>query len=64
MAHSTFGWVCKIVNYIMHEVTFVHVTYNGNLNFYRVTKSSHGANWLQTLSDTEELVSIYLKTQD
>jgi hypothetical protein len=52
---------CKIVNYIMHAVTLIHVTFTGNLNFCRVMKSPHGANCLQTVSDTGELVSIYLE---
>jgi hypothetical protein len=48
----------------MHGVTFLHVTYTGNIKFYRVIKSPHIANWLQTVSDTEELVSKYLETQN
>ena len=54
----------KIVNYIIHGVTFIHVTCTGNLNFYRVMISPHGANWLKTVSDTEELVSIYWEIQN
>jgi len=48
----------------MYGVTILHVPYTGNVKFYRVMKSSHGANWLQTVSDTEELVSKYLETQN
>jgi hypothetical protein len=46
------------------KVTFIHVTYTGNLNFYRVLKSPQSANWLQTVFDMEEVVSKYLDTQN
>jgi hypothetical protein len=62
--HIWLGFVMYVVNYIMHGVTFIHVTYIGNLNFYSVMRSPHGANCLQTVSDTEEIVSIYLETQN
>jgi len=62
--HIWLGFVIYVLNYIKHGVTVIHVTYIGNLNFYRVMKSLHGVNWLQTVSDTEELVSIYLETQN